>query len=421
MTGVGPMSGRFGHRAALAPLRVPAFRRYLLGQLPSASCSWAQVVALSWVVVQLDQRALGPIIAAQFLPSVLLGPWFGALVDRHDRRRMLMLTEAGLALVALGYAAAATAGLLTLPAVFALATAWGVINALDTPARRALVPMLVPGEVAPSAAALAGATLTLSMMLGSALWGALVVTLGVAATFALNAASFVADVAVLASIRVRPSPRTPRAPRQVVEGLRYVLRTPVLRTAMGALAVIATFCFAVQATVPVLVRSTYAGGPGMISMLFTTVTAGCLAGALLLAARGGVGPRTLASSATCIAGGSLAIAIAPVPLLAAAGLAGVGIGWSYLIGATTALLQTARPDLMGRVMALFAAVLLSGQAVGGPLVTLVTAAAGPRAPFVLGAAVAGGVAVVLVRAQRRTSDRAGQTEKLAGDPVGHGM
>ena len=135
-------------RAAVAPLRNRAFRRYLAGQLPSVTCSWAQVVAVSWVVVQLDPQALGWVVALQFLPTLLLGPWLGAVVDRHDRRVLLLLAEAGLGLVALGYAVAALAAGLTLPVVAGLATAWGVLDALDTPARRALVPMLVPRDAA---------------------------------------------------------------------------------------------------------------------------------------------------------------------------------------------------------------------------------------------------------------------------------
>lgn len=176
--------------AAAAPLRSGAFRRYLAGQLPSVTCSWAQVVALSWVVVKLDPHALGWIVVAQFLPSLALGPWFGAVVDRHDRRRLLIFAEAGLGLVALGYATALMAGVLTLPLIYALASVWGVINALDTPARRALVPMLVPCEVAASASALTGSVLVLGMAAGTALGGVLVTVAGAVVTFAVNAASF---------------------------------------------------------------------------------------------------------------------------------------------------------------------------------------------------------------------------------------
>src|SRR2546421_3732116 len=99
-----PLMALLAGHPAVAALRTRAFRRYLVGQLPSVTCSWAQVVALSLVVVGLAPHALGWVVALQFAPSLLLGPWFGAVADRHDRKRLLMLAEAGLGLVALSYA-----------------------------------------------------------------------------------------------------------------------------------------------------------------------------------------------------------------------------------------------------------------------------------------------------------------------------
>ena len=96
-------------------LRSATFRRYLTGQLPSVTCSWAQVVALSWTVVDRSPGALGWVVALQFTPSLMLGPWFGTLADRYDRKRILMLAETGLGIVATGYAVTAATGRLTLP------------------------------------------------------------------------------------------------------------------------------------------------------------------------------------------------------------------------------------------------------------------------------------------------------------------
>jgi MFS family permease len=123
--------------------RSAAFRRYLVGQLVSVTCSWVQVVALSWVVVNRDPAAVGWVVGLQFAPSLLLGPWFGTLVDRHDRKRILMFCEAGLGLIAVGYAIVGSSEA-RLRWIFVLAALWGVINALDTPARQAMVPALVP-------------------------------------------------------------------------------------------------------------------------------------------------------------------------------------------------------------------------------------------------------------------------------------
>jgi len=378
------MSSMLDTRAAMAPLRSTAFRRYLAGQLPSVTCSWAQVVALACVVVQIDPRALGWVVVAQFLPSLLLGPWFGALADRHDRRRLLILAEAGLGLIALAYSAAAAAGVLALPLIYTLASAWGVINALDTPARRALVPMLVPNEAAASASALTGTTLVLGMALGTALGGTLVTVAGAAAAFAMNAASFLIDVVVLTTIRVGTSPRIRRAPRQIREGIGYVWQYPRLRAAMLTLAIIATFAFTVQISVPVLAREGFNGNPATIGAFFTAVTGGSLAGTLVFAARR-TSRRPLAGPSLAMAAALLVTALSPYASVAILGLVGVGFTWAYLIGTVLAILQTSDPRLMGRVMSLFAVVLLGGTTIGGPLAAALTAVASCRAPFIVGA------------------------------------
>jgi hypothetical protein len=351
-------------RAAVAPLSSAPFRRYLLGQLPSLTGSWAQVVALSWRVESLDPKALGWVIALQFLPSLVLGPWFGVVADRHNRRGLLILAECGLGLVAAIYALASLTGALTLPVIYVLATAWGVINALDTPARRALVPALVPPDQAAGASALAGTALLIGMAAGSALGGALVAAAGVTAAFAVNAASFLADVAVLSSIRAGESPKVKRAPRQVREGFSYVAHTPKLRAPLLALALIATLAFTTRVSVPTFVHQSFAGGPAQLGAALTALAAGSLTGTLARAARGTPGPQALPLAAAIMACGLAVTAVAPGLPAALAGLATVGIGWSCFLGTTIAMLQSADPRMLGRVMSLFAVVLLGGASAG---------------------------------------------------------
>jgi MFS family permease len=399
-------------RAAVAPLRSAPFRRYLLGQLPSLTGSWAQVVALSWWVVSLDPKALGWVVALQFLPSLVLGPWFGVVADRHNRRRLLMLAECGLGLVAAGYALASLAGMLTLPVIYVLATVWGVINALDTPARRALVPALVPPDQAASASALTGTVLLVGMAAGSALGGALVAAAGVAAAFAVNAASFLADVAVLSTIRAGKSPRVKRAPRQVREGLSYVARTPELRAPLLTLALIATLAFTMQVSVPALVHQSFAGGPSQLGAALTTLAAGSLAGTLVRAASGMPGPRALPAATAMMACGLAATAIAPVLPAALAGLAIVGFGWSYFLGTTIATLQSADPRMLGRVMSLFALVLLGSMSAGAPIASSLSGSLGPRAPFFAGAAAAI-AALAIAAGSVRTRPRTGRQTRAA--------
>jgi len=398
-TSAGPAAP--GHRAgrpALAALRVVPLRRYLIGQLPSVTCSWAQVVALSWVVVERDPHALGWVMALQFLPSLVLGPWFGAIADRHDRRRLLMCAEAGLGLVALTYALVSATGRLTLSWIFLLATVWGVVNALDTPARRALIPTLVPAERATSASALAGTVMLAGMTAGSALGAVLVSTTGVTVTFAVNAASFLADLAILATIRVGASPRVKRAPRQVREGLAYVWRTPALRHALLALAVVATLGFTVQVSAPILISTSFGGGPSLVGAGLTAVTGGSLAGTIIAAARGR--PGRLDRAVLLVAATTAVPAAAPTLPVVCLGLTGLGFAWSWLLMSVIGTLQTAEPAMMGRVMSLLAVVLLGGNAAGGPIAALIATVAGARAPFALGTIAA--AATALIMAHRRS-------------------
>jgi MFS family permease len=386
---------------ATAALRSRGLRRYLVGQLPSVACSWAQVIALSWLVARDDPAALGWLVALQFLPSLLLGPWCGALADRYDRRTLLILAEAGLGAVALGYAALAASGLLTLPAVLALAAAWGVCNALDTPARRALVPMLVPPAHTTGAVAFTGVAMLVGMTIGTALGPLLIATIGVAGTFAVNAGTFLADVLILATIRVGPSPRVPRAPGQIRAGLAHAWRTPVLRGALATLAVAAVFGFHIQVSVPTLLVADFGEGATLFGYAFTAGMLGSLAGTLA-AVR--TSARVTLGAATTVVGLAAAGAAPTLPLLLGA-LMTVGFGWSYLVTAVLATLQSTAPELLGRVMALFGIVLLGGMASAGPLAAFVAAVAGPRAPFLLGAAVLG-TALLVHPADRSTGEPA---------------
>jgi MFS family permease len=378
------------------------------------TCSWIQVVALSVVVVERAPAALGWVVALQFLPSLLLGPWFGAVVDRHDRRSLLMLGEAGLGAVATAFTVLSTMDRLSMGSVYALATVWGLFNALDTPARRALIPALVPRDQAARASSLAATGMLIGMMAGSALGALLVARVGPTVAFAVNALSFAVDVGILASIRVPTSPRVARAPGQVRAGLRYVGRTSRLRDPLLVLAVVATLAFNVQASVPVYVRSVLHGGPGLIGAALTAVTAGSLIGALAAVARGAPRPRTVGRTVAVIAVALTAVSVAPSAPLAFVGLVGIGLAWSFLLAMVIATLQDAEAAMMGRVMSLFATVLIGGMAIGGPIVALEVAYAGPRAPFLVGAGAAVAALVVVRGLPRLGAGRPHRTVTVEG-------
>ena len=281
------MTGR-----AAAPLGSPAFRRYLAGQLPSVTGSWAQVVALSWVIVSLDRRALGWVIALQFLPSLALGPWFGAITDRHDRRRLLIAAESGLGLVALTYALASAAGVLTMPLIYPLAAVWGRRRHRRVRRERGVVrrrrrraPHDPPRRLAPGQAGTPP---------------------GPRRPVLRSAHPGPAGTAARA--------RRDRDTRVHHPGIRAGAHPRVLRRR------------------PITDRRgrhrSHRGQPGRD---------------VINAARGMPGPRTLGLTAAILAGSMTATATAPAAPAALAGLAGIGLGWSVFLGTVTRRLAVRRP------------------------------------------------------------------------------
>jgi len=174
-----------------------------------------------------------------------------------------------------------------------------------------------------------------------------------------------------------------------------------------------------QVSVPALVRQSFAGGPAQLGAALTALAAGSLAGTLVRAARGMPGPRALPLATAIMAGGLAVTAVAPVLPAALAGLAAVGIGWSCFLGTTIAILQSADPRMLGRVMSLFALVLLGGTAAGAPVASSLATSLGPRAPFFAGTAAA--IAALAVAAGRTsTRPRPSRRERPAAGPLGPG-
>ena len=381
-----PGGDRRGHApmSRLAPLRVGAFRRYLTGQLLSVSGSWVQVVALSSFVVQRDRQALGLVVTLQFLP-MLAAPLFGAVADRVDRRQLVMAAEAGLCGVAIVYAALALLETITVGWIAVVAVVWGVINALDTPARQAFLTDLVPVTSAPQAGPLTGLVYLTGMTLGSAIGAVLFDRVGLAVCFLVNAATFFLDVAILRTIRVGPRPagRVAVGARAVRDGLRHVRTTPALRAALGALGIAATLTFTFPVSVPLLAASFEASTVGA----FMAATAGgSLVGMLAAVARRQGGALAVGRCAMGLGMATGAVALAPSMLGAIVAVAAMGAAWSlFLTAVLVTLYQRTSPPMMGRVMAIFGMLLIGSTPVGSPIAAALAEAAGARAPFVVGA------------------------------------
>lgn len=362
-------------------LRAPYVRRYYTGQLLSVTCSWVQVVAVTSFVVDRDPGALGLVVTVQFLP-MLLAPWFGALADRVDRRNILIAGEFALGVVALSYAALAATGTITVRWVALVATVWGVVNALDTPARQAFLTDLVPTAEAGRAVSLGGTVLLSAMTAGSAAGALLYGQVGLTVCCLVNAASFFADAALLATIRSRRASAAAARRGAVRDGLRYVRTTPEVAGPLAGLAVAGTLTFTFPFSVPVL--STAIDVP--VGTLLAAGMGGSLLGMLVASGRGS---DRVGWWAVGLGVSSAAVVVAPGRLGALAAVAVLGMAWSLFLAAVlTTLYQRTSPTMMGRVMAVFGMLLIGSTPVGTPIAATLADVAGPRAPFALGAVAA---------------------------------
>jgi MFS family permease len=387
---------------SFASLRIPNYRRYFSGQLVSISGNWMQTVAEIWVVLSLTGSgvAVGFTTALQFLPMLLVGAWGGLIADRLAKRPLLIATQALHMLPPLVLFALAVANGLSPVAVYAVALARGVVNAVDYPTRQAFVVEMVGSGKVVNAVSLNSVLIHAARVVGPALAGILIATVGVEPCFALNAASYGVMIVALAGMEseaLRPAAVEPRRPGGVRAGLRYVRATPQLWIPLGLMAVVGTFGFNFQSILPLLARFTFDGGASSYAALVTAMGIGAVVGALATGARNTVTPALLAGAA--IGFGALALLAAGAPslgfellLLAPLGAASVTLAASV----NSALQLASEPAMRGRVMALYSIVFLGSTPIGAPLAGWISELVDPRAALVM-AGVAALVAGMLAR------------------------
>src|SRR3989442_843981 len=195
---------------------------------------WMQSVAKGWLVYRLEGRPLdlGKVAVAGYLPILCLAPFAGVVADRLPRRRVLLVTQALLGLLALGLGVLVWTGAVTVPLVVLFAAGVGLVSALDVPTRQSFLVEMTSAEDLPNAIALNSSIFNGARLVGPALAGTLVAALGEAPCFFLNAASYVAVLVALALMRLPPSER-PRAAQALgagfLSGLPHVWGAPVLR------------------------------------------------------------------------------------------------------------------------------------------------------------------------------------------------
>jgi MFS family permease len=414
--GAAPSSGD-----TFAALAVPNFRRYLSGQAVSLIGTWTETVAQALLVLSLSHSGtvLGLITAARFLPALVLSPYGGVLADRYPKRRVLAVTQVGLALVSLALGLLVVTDVVRLWQVAILATLFGVLAAVDNPARLAFVGEMVDRRRLRDAVTLNTIMVNVARAVGPAIAGVLVVTVGIGACFLVNAASFAAVLLALATLdaaQLHPAAVTAPARGWLRDGLRYARRRPEILAPLLMMTLIGTFTYEFEVTLPLIARDTFHGGPTAYSWLLGAFGFGAVLGGLRAARRARTGIRPLVAGAASFGLVTMAAALAPsfwieVVLLAPVGAAGVTF---LTMGNSTAQLAAA-PEFRGRVTALWSTALVGTTPIGAPILGVLADQAGPRSSLALGALACGAAALVGLVLLRR----AGNASPPASSSVEH--
>lgn len=367
--------------------------------------TWMQSVAAAWLVLQLSHDsavALALFGACSYGPVLLFGLYAGTIVDRFPHRDVLLLTQITSLVGAVLYAVLTGTHTITLPIVLVLAAALGVNQALYFPARQATVLEMVGRGELGSAVALNSIAFNLARIVGPALGGIVIATLGVAACFWINAITYLGVIVALLTIRRRPlTAGPPQTALQLIgEALRYVARTPALAGLFALLFVAGTFGANFNLVLPLFTRIVLHANADTLGYLFAAQGVGSLIGALTMTLAGGalLEPRRIVLGALLFAAMELLFVV--VPDFTQAVLLLLVIGWSfavYSIGTNT-FVQVRSPDRMqGRMVSLYSVLFIGVTPIGNVLAAIVAHFLGPSAAVWLGGAVTAvaGLAVLI--------------------------
>ncbi|CCH79882.1 Integral membrane efflux protein [Nostocoides japonicum T1-X7] len=358
-----------------ASLSVRNYRFWATGAFVSNVGTWMGRVGQDWLVLtQLTDHsssALGIVTGLQFLPFILLAPWAGSIADRFSKRRILALTQSGLALTSALTAVLVLTGAVELWMILVLAFVQGLVTAVDNPARQAFVSEVVPHEVLPNAVALNSASFNGARLIGPGLAGLVIAAWGTGPVFVLNTVSFVSVLIALAMLDPSrlSTPRSARRRGSVRDGIRYVRGRSDILLVLFLVFMLGTFGMNFQITTALMATQVFHKGAGEYGLLGSIMAIGSLTAALLTARRNHPQLRTLllALAGFVLATGGAALS----PSYAGFAVALVPVGLTALTAMTTAnaMVQTrVAPEMRGRVMALYMAVFMGGTPLGAPVI-----------------------------------------------------
>jgi MFS family permease len=366
---------------------------FFSGQSISLVGTWITRVATSWLVYRLTGSLLllGVVGFAGQIPMLVLAPFTGVLVDRWDRHRLLVVTQVLSMLQSLALAVLVFSHHITVDWILVLQVAQGVINTFDTPARQAFVVEMVEDRAdLPNAIALNSSMVNASRIIGPSIGGVVIAAVGEGWCFMADAVSYLAVIASLLAMTVRPRERPPRetnALQEFVDGYRYVSRFLPVRSALTLLALVSLLGMPYTVLMPAIATKQLHGGANTLGFLMTASGVGALAGALYLAARRtvlGLG-RAMYTAAMAFGAGLILFSLSHVLWLSLLILPIVGAGMMITMASTNTIVQTIIEEhLRGRVMAFYTMAFLGTAPIGSLLAGVVAERIGSEHTILLG-------------------------------------
>ncbi len=383
-------------------LRHRNYRLFFSGQSVSLIGTWITRIATSWLVYRLTDSALllGLVGFAGQIPTLLLSPIAGVIVDRRNRHRILIWTQVLSAAQSLALALFAFTGAITVGWIIALQVLQGIINAFDTPARQAFVMQMVADKAdLPNAIALNSTMVNGSRIIGPSIGGIIIAAVGEGWCFMIDAISYVAVILSLLAMEVsdeKPKPSGDSVIEELRDGYRYVSGFAPVRTALILLAIVSAMGMPYTVLMPVIASTVLHGGAHTLGFLMTASGLGAVAGALYLASRRSVlGLGRVMTIATLTFGAGLVVfGLVRSLWLALLVLPFVGAGFMVEMASTNTILQTITEErLRGRVMAFYTMAFLGTAPIGSLIAGVAADRIGATNTIVLGgiACIAGGV------------------------------
>ncbi len=375
------------HVSTFAALSERNYRLYFSGQVVSNTGTWMQRIAQDWLVLELTNSpfAVGITMALQFLPLLIGGLYGGLIADRYNKRKLLLMTQTVMGLLAVVLAVLTLAGEIEVWHVYAVAFALGVVTVVDNPARQTFVNEMVPARLVRNAVSLNSGSFQLARLVGPAVAAVIIAAVGSGWAFAINAVSFAATIGALAAMDAAKLQKLPRASRergQVREGLRYVRAHPHIMWIIVLVFFIGTFGYNFSVILSAYAKITFESGALLYGFLNVALALGSLGGALMAARRATVRLSFLFVASALFSGLMVLLGLlmwVPVFMVVLVATGFASMTFNTTANATVQLSTDA--EIRGRVMSLYMLVLAGGTPFGGPLIGWITDEWG--APFAM--------------------------------------